>query len=118
MRYDGPDLPCCGRKLEKTMENQTLNDRVGRCYELAGRLVSKTPGLELVHGALINPHGRGLPTIDHAWVRDDDRIYDPVLEGIWPEDVFMLHFQATIKARYTHAEVLENTLRTGHWGPW
>lgn len=100
------------------MKTSTIYDRVGRCYELAGRLASKLPEGELLHGRLENPFGRGLPSIDHAWVRVGDRIHDPVLGATWPQDAYTLCFRATVTTRYTHAEVLANTLRTGHWGPW
>ena len=94
------------------------NNRLGRCYELAGRYVSEHPEAVLVHGKLVNRFGRGHPEIDHAWVEIGDKIFDPVMDKMWPKDLYEQLFNATIYHRYTFKQVLKMSLRHEHWGPW
>jgi hypothetical protein len=94
------------------------NDRLGRCYELAGRYTSNNPEAILVHGHLVNPFGKGLQDLDHAYVEIGDKIFDPVMDMEWPKEVYEQLFKVSNQKRYSHLEVLKNMCRHSHWGPW
>lgn len=100
-----------------------LQGRLGRCYELAGRYVSSKPGAILVHGHIFNPFnrngdGKGFGDIDHAWVEEGGRIFDPVMDKWWAKDVYYGLFSVQEYARYEYEQVLKMTLQNRHWGPW
>lgn len=100
-----------------------MKDRLGRCYELAGRRVARSGGGEiLVHGTI---QGMGHPPNPHAWVmvdgdygRDANIVWEPVSDTELPWDVFERLFSPAEHRRYTVDEVNTITLKTGHWGPW
>lgn len=94
------------------------NKRLGRCFELSGRYVSEHPNATLVHGNLTNPFARGMKELDHAWVEEDDQIFDPVMDQWWPKGVYQSLFHTKEQQRYSHVRVLSMTLKHQHWGPW
>lgn len=103
----------CGAKLAS--DDETFEDRLGRCYELAGRMVMNDGGT-LVHGSI---QGAGNPRIGHAWVENDDgTITDPVMGETMPADAYTRFASAIPEHRYSQEEVLLNAGRTQHWGPW
>lgn len=107
------------RKISST----TQNDRLGRCYELAGRYVSHHPEAILVHGHIWNPWNRngtgmGFTDIDHAWVEENGRIYDVVMDKWWDKVLWDQLFNAKEFQRYSYEQVLKSMVRNKHWGPW
>ena len=94
---------------------EAKNPRLGRCFELAGRYVSEHPDATLVHGRLTNPFARGMKELDHAWVEEGDRIFDPVMGSHWDKEAYERLFQVRVYKRYSHEEVLNMTLEREHW---
>lgn len=92
-------------------------DRLGRCYELAGRHVAFSSDDEvLVHGTI---QGGGNPRIGHAWVElPSGKIYDPVLDQEFDPEVHKSFFSAQEEERFTQDEVQRMISDHGHWGPW
>lgn len=95
----------------------TMNDRLGRCYELAGRRVLfDEDAAILVHGTIQRDP---LPPNPHAWVILPDRlVWEPVTEMTLPADAFARFFGAKEDRRYSPKEVAIQTAQSGHWGPW
>ncbi len=94
----------------------TFQDRLGRCYELAGKYVMRHHDCTLVHGSI---QGFGHPRIGHAWVIfPSGAWYDVISDTSLPEDVFKGYFNAQVDATYTFTEMASASVRSGHWGPW
>jgi hypothetical protein len=92
------------------------DDRLGRCYELAGNWVSSRPNAVLVHGSIQGPN---MPRIDHAWaITVDGAVYEPVSDRLYSPDEFGDLFDDEEERHYTAQQVWATTLKTGHWGPW
>ena len=89
--------------------------RLGRCYELAGRLATSNSEAVLVHGSI---QGFGKPRIDHAWVEVDGQVWEPAGGQLWDRRVFDAIFNPVEEQRYDHNAVLSLSLEHGTWGPW
>jgi hypothetical protein len=97
-----------------------LSDRLGKCYQLAGRYVVDHHDVTLVHGT-INGRKWGLADFDnpHAWVVEADGVvYDLVWDDRFDADAFAAIFDAKEIVRYSRVEVRNLILQTEHWGPW
>ena len=108
-----------------------MNERLGRCYELAWKEVTnlwltrfRQRDLTLIHGVIRDTHliGKGA-TICHAWVRLESAefpacVWEPITQQWLPEEVFMRLYDAEIIHRYTVSAALELANETGHSGPW
>ena len=92
-----------------------FKDRLGRCYELAGRYATSNPEGTLVHGSI---EGFGKPRLEHAWVDQGETVWEPTSGKEWPAGVFDQLFNPQEDVRFSHEDVLKNTLRFRHWGPW
>ena len=91
-------------------------DRLGRCYELAGRYVMDNAGTQLVHGSI---QGMGNPRIDHAWaVTSDGQIYDAVLDEEFDPVAHLHFFSAEEHIVYERFEAMALMAKHKHWGPW
>lgn len=91
-------------------------NRLGRCYEIAGRFASHHDGVTLVHGSI---QGFNNPRIDHAWVElPDGSVWEPASGHEWDRTVFDGIFRPQEKMRFNHMDTLVNSLKAGHWGPW
>lgn len=94
----------------------SFQDRLGRCYELAGRYASANERDTLVHGSI---QGLGNPRIQHAWVAlENGNIWEPTTGEYWPKQAFEGLFHPQEDKHYGFEEALKNTLRYKHWGPW
>ena len=104
-------------KSPKARDDSTLQGRLGNCYRLAAKYVlDKRDGTKLVHGSI---QGMGNPRIDHAWaVRPNGTVHDAVLQEDFPQKVHDALFNAETDHTYTKEQVLDQTVATGHWGPW
>ena len=70
----------------------------------------------MVHGTIVSlKYPR---PIGHAWVETPDGIWEPVGDETFPPERFFRLFQAVAIVRYDEATVLDESLRTGTWGPW
>ena len=92
-----------------------FNKRLGRCYELSGKHAQGSHDSILVHGSI---EGMGHPRIRHAWVVTPEGVWEPCSNVIWPVDAFKGLFHPIIEHQYGWDEMLDQTVRTGHWGPW
>jgi hypothetical protein len=100
----------------------TFDQRVGRCYELAGYAVvmGSMPSGILVHGSW---HGPGAPRrIGHAWVEFevDDRIlvWEPITARFYLKDEFTRWTLCEAEVRYTRKKALRKIAKSEHWGRW
>ena len=96
----------------------TFRQRLGRCYMLAGRFVSydAPAGTRLVHGTI---QGRGHPRTGHAWaILPDGRVWEPITMQVYRPGAFKAIYSAQPVGTYDQQTVLQESLRTGHWGPW
>ncbi len=97
-------------------KNEPLKDRLGRCYELAGRFANHNEGSILVHGSI---EGFGNPRINHAWViLDPNTIWEPTGNKEWLKDVFENVFHPVEDDRFTSTQANINLLKHMNWGPW
>ena len=116
------------RKLTEEEEKQSI----GNCYKDAWVFVREHMGDNpvLVHGSMTPPervdvsHGSNAlrnVLIDHAWVEIGDRLFDPANPGV---DLTLDKFYGYFKVdksrvkKYNFLEVLENSMESGHYGPW
>jgi hypothetical protein len=107
-----PNLPAmkCLKRIRK---------RLGRCYELAFKVMLDEPGAEtfaLVHG-YVHMHGHAL---GHAWIETGDgRVYDTGLDRYMPRDEYAAERGAVIERRYTRMKAVQLAADTGNYGgPW
>jgi hypothetical protein len=98
-------------------EGQSLDERLGRCYELAGKFCIEN-GWDLVHGFITDKRFGSGHTIDHAWCEENEMCYDPVLDLELPKDAFMRLLGCEITKKYHSSEYSELMITTGHFGPW
>lgn len=99
----------------------TLEERLGRCYELAGYALSLTTSVPseslLVHGSIWGV--RAPRRIDHAWLLIDDRsIWEPATGAFYDLAAWKILARPEITRTYTGTEVRTYTTHYGHWGPW
>lgn len=102
-----------------------MSDRLGRCYELAGREVILPgdrfhPGRGapvLVHGTI---QGFGNPPNPHAWIEfRDGTVWEPITEQYFGAGEWVAFANPGAEAvRYTVQEARRRAVVTGHWGPW
>ena len=112
------DFEAQGIRLSGKLSEAKTNPRLGLCYELSGRYVSGHPEAILVHGRLTNRFERGHKEIEHAWVEEGNKIFDPVMDKVWPKETYEGVFNVKVYKKYTHIEVLKMTLEYKNWGPW
>lgn len=101
--------------MEAKIEN--FEDRLGKCYELSGRYVIDHGGVTLVHGRITDKFCTGL-TIDHAWIEENENVYDPVLDTEFPKFLYYELFNAEARNAYSQTKACVHMLRTEHFGPW
>jgi hypothetical protein len=93
-----------------------FDDRIGRCYELSWRTVTKMPERgRLVHGSI---QGAGNERIPHSWTEVDDLAYDPVMNQWLPADSYRSLVNAEVAREYTKDEVEMIVSREMNMGPW
>lgn len=96
--------------------DEPFNKRLGRCYELAGRLASHNEDAVLVHGSI---QGFGNPRIDHAWVElENGNVWEPASNQEWDRRVFNEMFNPRVNKKFDYESVLKANLQYSHWGPW
>lgn len=96
-------------------EKEPLKQRLGRCYELAGRLASNNDHATLIHGSI---QGFGNPRIDHAWVEINGQIWEPCTNKLWEPQVFNVVWNPIENQRFSSEQVNIHILKEEHWGPW
>ena len=105
-----------GRQWMKCLRR--VRKRLGRCYELAFRIMFEEPGAEkfaLVHGHVSTLRG----VIGHAWIEiGDGRVYDPVLDRYVPAEDYIAGLSAVIERRYTKLEAAKIAVHARYYGPW
>lgn len=121
------------------MNGTTLTDRLGRCYELAGKTLcgwdgwTAAEGKEnavLIHGRILSRNPQ-LGLIGHAWVEYDDALlldsgvpyrtrmaHDPVMGDTLPVRAYRAIVSAEVEIEYTLHEAMVLMAETEHYGPW
>lgn len=93
------------------------NSRIGQYYILLYQYVTSNYGWNLVHGYITDKISTGR-MIDHAWCKQGDIVYDPVLDWTIPKQVYYGIFDAKVDKTYTRDETLNAALNSGTYGPW
>jgi len=94
-----------------------VEQRHGNCYKLA--LLGCLRGGEgwtLVHGETSGPSHFG--RMGHAWLERDGWVYDPVLDRVWPWQIYARFVGAVSIKSYSYSERFRLATETGHCGPW
>ncbi len=143
-RFDGKHSPTENRRIEigvpervksritlqispdKTMDETLdisdvpvdLQDRLGRCYELCGKvlLANRGKGWRLVHATLFPYIGKDI--YFHAFLEKDNIIYDAVANKFYDADSYYQVYYIEDVRRYTEEEATIKMLKSGHYGSW
>lgn len=100
---------------------RTLEERLGRCYELAGYAIAlsfRVPDETImIHGTI---HGVRAPRrIGHAWLLlPDRRIWESATGAFYPIDVWKIMARPEIDQTYTGQQTRQHIVAYGDWGPW
>ncbi len=97
--------------------NESIKDRLGKCYMLSYKHTSSQKGFTLVHGYITDRIKTGR-TIDHAWTEKGGIAYDPVIDKEFPKDLYYALYQAEKVKEYSDREANSKALSSGHYGPW
>ena len=99
------------------MSANGARSRIGRCYELSGRIAIARDNVVLIHGTVDSPK---IGRIGHAWVLtpSNGRIYDPVLDQWYGAARYKATWSALEEARYYRTDAIRMLLTEGHFGPW
>jgi hypothetical protein len=109
---------------EEEEDDSTIEGRLGRCFQLAGRRASfgvafqrpSDPNPILVHGTI---QGMGLSPLAHAWVEHSDgTVHEPTTDQTYPKEMFNAIFNPVEEKRYDRDELNKMMLKHQHWGPW
>ena len=100
-------------------KKSTFKQRLGKCYRLAGLYVLDHPKTTLVHGT-INGFRYTKKDFDnsHAWVEENEHVFDPVWDRRLPIQVYYQMFCAVVHKKYTCEQLRNLILKTGKWGAW
>lgn len=110
-----------GTQIVGHQKAETVEQRYGRCYELAGyalALGTASRDAILIHGTM---HGIRAPRrIEHAWllIRDGDAVWEPIRGGIWPSLGWDAIARPQITKIYTQHQLRQMIAKFGNWGPW
>ena len=94
--------------------------RRGRCYELAWRCLAYDERFalwDLVHGEIVSPIGNG-DRIGHAWLANDQQVYDPVSNHVFDWSDYLKKYKARAIARYRAHDAMLVSGQHHHYGPW
>lgn len=100
---------------------ETLEQRLTRCYQLAGYALSlgtAPDDAQLVHGTM---HAQlpGTERIEHAWLElPNETVWEPVSRRLWLSDTWEVFARPIVQRRYTQHQVRLAVLQWHHWGPW
>jgi len=96
---------------------ESIHDRLGKCYVLSYQWVTRNKGWSLVHGYITDRMKTGR-TIDHAWTEKDGKVFDPVLDREYAKDVYYAIFSAEPEKIYNEKEVVQQAIKNKTYGPW
>lgn len=99
---------------KKKSKKQLFKQRLGKCYQLAGRYIMDNKNSILVHGTL---HFQG-KTLEHAWIEENGTVFDLVLDKHFPNFIYYRLFQAEKLKKYNHKQAMGNILKTKIFGVW
>lgn len=91
--------------------------RLGQCYPLSYRYATDHMGWTLVHGSI---QGGDNPRIGHGFCLSPDgtEVYEPASDTVYDKRVFEALFKPTYDATFDFEEVMLNSIKMGHYGPW
>lgn len=99
----------------------TVDERLGRCYSLAGfaLIVGNAPhDAILVHGTI---HGifDGMERIGHAWLQlVNGDIWEPATCNIFTSTTWTIISRPCVVHQYTRYHAFCMIQSSKHWGPW
>ena len=84
-----------------------LGGRLGDCYRLSGRYVLDNKNGILIHGTINGQRWTGQDLDNpHAWVEYDGKVFDPVWDQEFPQEVYYGIMQAKPQHRYNWEEMI------------
>jgi len=98
--------------------------KIGSCYETAYSYIldKATAGNEdliLVHADVIGTGGKVMGMCyGHAFVLDGDNVIDTETNITIPYEEYKQLGKITNEKRYTFMEMLQEAVKSGHYGPW
>jgi len=96
-----------------------MKERLGKCYQLAGRYALDHPNSTLIHGTINGIKFTGIDFDNpHAWIEEGEEAYDLVLDYRLPKEVYYKLMQAKVIKKYNHNAMKKMILKTTFWGPW
>lgn len=97
----------------------SFQGRLGDCYRLSGKYVIDNQKGTLVHGTINGRRWTGKDFNNpHAWVEYDNKVFDPVWDQEFPQEVYYAIMKAKPQQKYNWEEMSKFMLRNSHWGPW
>jgi hypothetical protein len=124
-----PGSPFYGTEVAGGCSAETMEERLGRCYELATwallmqsdrhEVDEQLPkGTVLVHGSIHGPLF-DMQRIGHAWLElPDNWVWEPVSRKIWNADAWTNFARPIVERRYSRLQTFDQVIRSGHSGPW
>jgi hypothetical protein len=124
----GDDVPLSAVDLLGTSKGsdpvkpaRTFEERLGRCFELAGYAVlggDAPEGSRLVHGSWDGPGAKN-GRIPHAWVElPGSLIWEPITARIYDAIEFRLWVKAWDERTYVKKQAAQLALSSNNFGPW
>jgi hypothetical protein len=96
---------------------RNVKKRAGKGYQLALEgFMNAGEEWTLVHGEANGPLGHH--RMGHVWLERDGWVYDPVLDRIWPWDIYSAFTGAVPTQRYSKEDMWRKCAETHHCGPW
>jgi hypothetical protein len=113
-----PDKAIPDESLDMSCIPDTLDERLGKCYELCGRLMIDNQGIgyKLVHATLFPYFGKDI--YFHAFLEKDNVVYDAVADRFYEADSYYQVYYIEDRQCYTDEEAMNKMVKTGHFGSW
>lgn len=125
---------------------ETIEERLGKCFELSGKFILENPEWTLVHAVISDTVNKTGAQVIHAWCekenaaidvvinKKDSLVYDSVLNEHFPRRLYYalcgiirytyndherrLNVPESLLVRYTYEEAFELIQETRTYGPW
>jgi len=125
---------------------ETIEERLGKCFELSGKFILEHPGWSLVHAVIKDTVNKSGAQVIHSWCEKEDAaidvvtkkkdrlVYDSVLNEELPLRLYYglygiidyryhdherrLKVPETLLIRYTFEEAFKLIQETRTYGPW
>lgn len=99
---------------------RTHEERVSRCFELAGWAIAAgvmSDKARLVHGSIHGPD-QDMQRLGHAWIAVEDLVWEPIMACFYDKEAFYAAFSARDEVSYTGAQATNNIFVNQNFGCW